>query len=206
MGVIAQRMREVLSVCSSPPPGISIRTPLHALRRSCRFLEFGRAQSMEEERIAQPRIALRMLAHGVTTCEVKSGYGLETETELKMLRVVRRVDSHVPVRLVPTFLGAHAVPEEHREHPERYVDIVCEEMIPAVVEILDNESIYVSAPLDEVDVGRVRVGQPVRVTLDAYAAAEDPMEAFAIEFDDVRVPGSLGVNPAWALTAPWTPG
>lgn len=73
------------------------------------------------------------LQHGVTTLESKSGYGLDLENELKQLRVMRRLNEKHPVDIVTTFMGAHAVPEEYRENPEKYVDLVIEEMIPAVV-------------------------------------------------------------------------
>ena len=89
------------------------------------------ASDGELERSALERIG-RLLAFGVTTCEAKSGYGLSTEAELRILRVVRSLGGRTAVRLVPTFLGAHAVPPEHRENKERYVDLVVEEMIPAV--------------------------------------------------------------------------
>jgi imidazolonepropionase len=71
---------------------------------------------------------------GTTTLEIKSGYGLETEAELKMLRVIDRVGRETSLDVVPTFLGAHAVPEEHAEAPEKYVDLLIHEMIPAVSE------------------------------------------------------------------------
>lgn len=81
---------------------------------------------------AKGRRALdEMLRVGTTTCEAKSGYGLDTETELKQLRAIRALNGSHPVDLVPTFLGAHAVPEEYREDRAGYVRLVCEEMIPA---------------------------------------------------------------------------
>ncbi len=76
----------------------------------------------------------QMLAQGTTTAEAKSGYGLSTEAELKILRAVRRVAEAQPVDLVPTFLGAHAVPQEFKGEPDRYLDLVIEEMLPQVVE------------------------------------------------------------------------
>lgn len=75
-----------------------------------------------------------LLARGVTTVEVKSGYGLDAETELRILRVVRDLDREGPWDLVPTFLGAHAVPAERRADRGRYVDEVVEEMLPRVVD------------------------------------------------------------------------
>jgi imidazolonepropionase len=76
-----------------------------------------------------------MAAHGTTTVEIKSGYGLEPAAELKMLRAVRRLAESHPLTVVPTFLGAHEVPPEYRSLPDgasRYADLVIEEMIPAV--------------------------------------------------------------------------
>ncbi|HEV2131507.1 MAG TPA: imidazolonepropionase, partial [Longimicrobiaceae bacterium] len=69
---------------------------------------------------------------GTTTAEVKSGYGLRTEDELKMLRVIRRLAELQPLTLVPTFLGAHELPPEYRERRGAYVELLVEEMIPAV--------------------------------------------------------------------------
>jgi imidazolonepropionase len=76
--------------------------------------------------------ALAALKLGTTTVEIKSGYGLSTESELKMLRVIKRVGQETPLDIVPTFLGAHAVPGEFRERPDAFVDQVIEEMLPAV--------------------------------------------------------------------------
>jgi len=69
---------------------------------------------------------------GTTTVEAKSGYGLALEDELKILRVMRRLNQETPLEVAPTFLGAHAIPREDRESPERYVDLVINEMLPRV--------------------------------------------------------------------------
>jgi imidazolonepropionase len=82
-------------------------------------------------RDARPRLA-RMLQYGTTTAEAKTGYGLETRTELRMLEALIRLDEEGPVRLAPTFLGAHAIPAEFKDRPQEYVEIVCQEMLPAV--------------------------------------------------------------------------
>jgi len=71
---------------------------------------------------------------GTTTVEAKSGYGLSVEDEIKILRVVRRLSQETPVEFVPTFLGAHAVPEEFRSAPDRYVSLVIDEMLPQIAE------------------------------------------------------------------------
>ena len=77
---------------------------------------------------------LTMLAHGTTTVEVKTGYGLDTETELKLLKVAKELARQTPLQVAITFMGAHVVPSDYRERPDRYVDIVVEEMIPAVAQ------------------------------------------------------------------------
>jgi imidazolonepropionase len=73
-----------------------------------------------------------MLACGTTTCEIKSGYGLTLESELKILRTIARLAAEHPMDLVATFLGAHEVPVEFRHRRTAYVDLVVNEMIPAV--------------------------------------------------------------------------
>jgi len=85
-------------------------------------------QLVEETR---PRLD-EMLACGTTTCEIKSGYGLDVESELRMLRAVRRLAREHPIDLVPTFMGAHEIPDEYRSRRAAYVDLVVDEMIPAV--------------------------------------------------------------------------
>ena len=77
----------------------------------------------------------RLAAHGVTTVEVKSGYGLTPEDELKSLRVIRRLGEHLPMRFVPTWLGAHEIPQEYRDVPEgrsEYVRLLVSSMLPGV--------------------------------------------------------------------------
>jgi imidazolonepropionase len=79
------------------------------------------------------RIALDgMLRLGITSVECKSGYGLDEANELKQLEVYRSLNAEHPVELTPTFLGAHIIPPEHRDHRERYVKLLCERLIPEV--------------------------------------------------------------------------
>jgi imidazolonepropionase len=73
-----------------------------------------------------------MLRCGTTTCEIKSGYGLETETELRMLRAIARLGERHPIDVVPTFMGAHEVPVEWRHDADGYVRVVADEMLPRV--------------------------------------------------------------------------
>jgi len=78
------------------------------------------------------RFVHEMITLGVTTVECKSGYGLDREHELELLRVYRRLSESEPVRIVPTFLGAHVVPPEYRERREAYVALLVEELIPLI--------------------------------------------------------------------------
>ncbi|MFN9749961.1 MAG: imidazolonepropionase, partial [Planctomycetota bacterium] len=73
----------------------------------------------------------RMLAGGVTTIEIKTGYGLDLESEQKLLQVIQRLARQSPANVIPTLLAAHAVPPEFRDRPDDYVDLVCNEIIPA---------------------------------------------------------------------------
>lgn len=87
----------------------------------------------EEELYAQAMERVREIAAMGTGCvEIKSGYGLTTEDELKMLRVIRRIRETAPLAVRATFLGAHAVSRAYRGRQEEYVDLVCSEMLPAV--------------------------------------------------------------------------
>ena len=84
--------------------------------------------------LALPRLQ-RLAALGTTTVEIKSGYGLTVDDELKMLRAIRRLADLLPLRMVPTWLGAHEIPLEHRGTPqsrEAYIDLLVHEMLPAV--------------------------------------------------------------------------
>ena len=86
-----------------------------------------------ETLIAQtrPRL-LRMFAHGTTTVEAKTGYGLQTATELRLLKALLTLDDETPLDLAFTFLGAHAIAPEYKDNPQGYTDLVCETMLPTV--------------------------------------------------------------------------
>ena len=75
-----------------------------------------------------------MMGLGVTTCEAKSGYGLDFETEVTMLEVLKKLDVDHPMDVVPTFMGAHAVPEEYKGKEDAFIDMLCETVIPYVKE------------------------------------------------------------------------
>ena len=75
---------------------------------------------------------MRMLEHGTTTVEAKSGYGLETEEEIRELQVIKTLNHDLPIDVVGTFLGAHSIPREYKDNREEFVRIVIEEMMPLV--------------------------------------------------------------------------
>ena len=93
-----------------------------------------RAASEEQLLADAQKRANWFLRCGTTTMEAKSGYGLSLEEELKILRVIRQLSATTPIEFVPTFLGAHAIPEEFRSAPKQYVALVIHEMLPAVAE------------------------------------------------------------------------
>ncbi|NHZ87280.1 MAG: imidazolonepropionase, partial [Planctomycetia bacterium] len=74
----------------------------------------------------------RFLQLGTTTVEAKSGYGLDIKSELKSLQVLDIVNRNHAIDIIPTFLGAHAIPPEYKNNPDDYIDLICEKMIPAV--------------------------------------------------------------------------
>lgn len=91
-----------------------------------------RAATEEELRKKASAALDEMLGFGTTTCEAKSGYGLNLEDELKQLRVIKGLNKSHPMDVVPTFMGAHAVPPEFKDDREGYLDLLCKKLIPAV--------------------------------------------------------------------------
>lgn len=92
-------------------------------------------QAMDEDLLyeqAAQRLRV-MISHGTTAVEIKSGYGLTVDSELKMLRVIKRLKSTFDILIKATFLGAHGIPMEYKSNPDSYVDLVVDEMLPKVV-------------------------------------------------------------------------
>ena len=126
----------------------------------------------EDELVASalPRLDA-LLAEGVGTVEIKSGYGLDLATELKMLRAARRLGQLRPVRVVTTFLGAHALPPEYTGDPDGYITLVCEQMMPAIAaeklaDAVDGfcEGIgFSSAQIERVLAAATALGLPVKL-------------------------------------------
>ncbi len=120
----------------------------------------------------------RLLAEGVTTIEIKSGYGLDLQTELKILKVARRLSEERQVSVCTTLLGAHAVPPDFVGHSDDYIDLVCQEMIPAAAK---------AGLADAVDAFCETIGftpeQTARV-FDAAAAHDLPVKLHAEQLSD----------------------
>jgi imidazolonepropionase len=132
--------------------------------------------------------ALCLFASGVTTAEVKSGYGLDTVTELRQLEAIYRLNETIPMEMVPTFLGAHAVPPEYNGDIEGYTRLVCEEMLPAVQVWYQQHF----EPLPFVDVfceaGVFNLAQTSQILTEAQSMGF-PLKVHADEFENLGAAG-----------------
>ena len=97
-------------------------------------VENTREASLEELMDKAEKALDEMLKFGTTTCEAKSGYGLNLEHELKQLKVVRELNRRHPIDLISTFLGAHAIPVDYKKEREEFIRQICEDMIPIIAE------------------------------------------------------------------------
>jgi len=140
-----------------------------------------------ESLIAQtrPRL-LRMFRNGTTTVEAKTGYGLQTATELRLLKALLTVDDETPIEIVPTFLGAHAIAPEYKDHPQAYTDLVIETMLPLLKEWWETHA--PRRPLPFVDVfcetGAFTLDQS-RQILTKAGSLGFPLKIHADEFDNL---------------------
>lgn len=137
----------------------------------------------EDELLALARARLmRQAAFGVGTIEVKSGYGLSLDDELKLLRVIRQLATELPVRIVATFLGAHEIPLEHRETTARrreYVDLLINEMLPIVsrerlasfADVFCEKGVYTVAESREILTAARRAGLALKLHADELTSS-----------------------------------
>ncbi len=144
-------------------------------------------QSSIQQLLDETRPRLReMLAHGTTTAEAKTGYGLQTETELRMLQALLLLDTEGPLDIIPTFLGAHAIPPEYKGNPDGYTNLICSEMLPAIQRWWNGH--VSSRPLPFVDVfcetGAFSLEQSRRI-LQAAKTLGFPLKIHADEFDNL---------------------
>lgn len=145
-----------------------------------------RAASMERLLAStRPRLET-MLAYGTTTAEAKTGYGLETAAELRMLQALLALDAEGPLDLAITFMGAHAIPPEYKGRPGEYTGHICEEMLPAVLEWRQVNA--PARPLPFVDVfcetGAFSLEQSRRI-FEAARELGFPLKIHADEFDNL---------------------
>ncbi len=156
-----------------------------------------------------------MMRHGVTTVEAKSGYGLDLPTELRLLEVAHRLDKEGPVDVVPTFLGAHAVPPEYRARPdgtEAYVRSVIEEQLPGVAaqgrarscDVFCEQGVFTADQSRRVLQAAAAYGMAIRLHADELApsgGAELAAELGALSADHLHVPSVEGLAALAAAAA-----
>ena len=145
-----------------------------------------RAASVDELVDATRTRLQEMFAHGTTTIEAKTGYGLETETELKLLQALKILQDEGPWDLVITFLGAHAIPAEYEGRAEEYTDLVREEMLPAVLGWWQENCLGEALPF--VDVFCETGAFSLEETRKIFTAADKlgfPLKLHADEFDNL---------------------
>lgn len=106
-----------------------------------------REASLEELTEIGKKLAWNAIKHGTTAMEVKSGYGLTTDSELKQLRAIKKLSEELPIEIKATFLGAHAFPPEYKDNHDTYIDIIINDMLPKVAE--ENLAEYCDAFIDE---------------------------------------------------------
>ena len=187
-----------------------------------------RAASIEEMiASAKPRI-MRMLRYGTTTAEAKSGYGLDTATELKILEAITRLQKESPLELAPTFLGAHAIPNEFSDDPQAYTDLVTQEMLPAVHawwqehfpgeilpfnDVFCEEGAFTLAQSRQIMQAALQLEFPLKIHADEFAslgATQLAVELAAVSADHlVKTPPdeiqALGKSRTIAVSLPCTP-
>jgi imidazolonepropionase len=149
-------------------------------------VEHTRQASLEQLRQeTRPRLRA-MLSHGTTTAEVKTGYGLETATELRMLQAILSLNEAGSPELVPTFLGAHAIAPEYQGDPQGYTRLVCQEMLPAVFSWWQEYAPGKALPFVDVfcETGAFNLEQSRSILLQAKKLGF-PLKIHADEFDNL---------------------
>ncbi|MCE5209819.1 MAG: amidohydrolase family protein, partial [Chloroflexi bacterium] len=145
-----------------------------------------RSASVEELMKQTRKRALSLLKHGTTTAEVKTGYGLETRAEMNQLEAILRLDAEGPLEMIPTLLGAHAVPPEYKEDADGYISLICTEMLPKIKAWWQDNA--AGRPLPFVDVfcetGAFSLQQTRRI-LETAQKSGFPLKVHADEFDNL---------------------
>lgn len=166
---------------------------------------------------AVPRLR-RLIAEGVTTVEIKSGYGLDTANEAKMLRVARRLGRELPVDVATTFLGAHALPPEFEGRQTAYVDLVCDEMLPRIAldkladatDVFCEKIAFTPGETERVFAASAKAGIPVKLHADqlsdlggaALAAKHRALSAEHLEYTSEAGARAMGAAGTVAVILP----
>ncbi len=174
--------------------GGGIRSSIEAVRK---------ASEDELYELAEKRV-WRMITNGTTTLEAKSGYGLSTESEIKMLKVIKRLNKNLPIDIISTFLGAHEFPTEYKDNHEEYIRILKEEMMPEVkkqdlaeyCDIFTEEHVYnIEQSRDILNQAR-ELGFKIRMHADEIepiGGAELAAEVEAISADHLGAASDAGI-------------
>ena len=187
-----------------------------------------RAASIDELLNQTRKRAERAFYHGTTTMEVKTGYGLTFESELKQMQVILQLDKEGPLELIPTFLAAHAVPPEYQGKPDDYVDLVVDEMLPGLyqwwrdhfparaypfVDVFCEKGAFNLAQSRRILESAKKLGFPLKIHVDEFESlggATLAVKLGAVSADHlVKTPdediNSLGASDTVAVSLPGTP-
>jgi imidazolonepropionase len=140
----------------------------------------GRLQEIsEDELFEQAKIRVeRLMSYGTGALEIKSGYGLTVDAELKMLRVIKRLKNEMPIAIKATFLGAHAFPPEYKENHRGYIDLIINEMIPAIakeqladyIDVFCERNYFSVEEMAEILEAGIKIGLKPKVHVNQFSA------------------------------------
>ena len=146
-----------------------------------------------------------LMSFGITSIEAKSGYGLSTEAEIKMLEVIRQLNEQGPMDLYPTFMGAHEIPDEFRQDRRGYIDLILKEMIPAIAEnslalfcdVFCEEGVFTAEESREILMAAKKAGMRPKLHADELkgtGGAELAVEVGAISADHLGCISNRGIR------------
>ena len=149
-------------------------------------LKATRAASLEELIVQSHQRAWQAFKYGTTTMEVKTGYGLDIPNELKQLKAILKMDAMGPLEMLPTFMGAHAIPPEYKGNPDGYTDHLCDAMLPAVHAWWQAQAPHHSLPFVDVfcERGAFDLAQ-TRHILEKAIALGFPLKVHVDEFENL---------------------
>lgn len=154
-----------------------------------------RLQEMSEQELvdaAKIRIQ-RLMSYGTGALEIKSGYGLSVEAELKMLRVIKRLKAEIPITIKATFLGAHAFPKEYKENHQGYIDLIINEMLPIIqkeqladyIDVFCERNYYSVEEMEQVLQAGKAIGLKPKVHVNQFSVLGGIQKA--VEFNAISV-------------------